>query len=161
MDPLSSLFAVFLDQAGTDIGTRMLDAMNTNLETVIVEHEGERVSFQHHLWQVRPQSVCADHRAHIDKFARCTQAAHEVFQLACEELQANPRRHPYYRRVRSMYCAAATNFAPTQASIEWADGGSAEASGATSTEECRLAQAALLSENTPETRAHRKKACGY
>jgi len=160
MDPLSSLFAVLLDQAATDIGTRMLDAMNTNVETVIVEHEGERVSFQHQLWRVRPQSVCADRRAQIAKFARCTQAAHEVFQLACEELQANPRRHPYYRRVRSMYCAAATEFEPTQASIEWTDGASAP-SAATTTEECRLAQAALLSENTPETRAQRKKACGY
>jgi hypothetical protein len=157
MDPLSSLFAAFLDHASAAITHHMLHGMHANPQTVVVEHQGQRVSFQHQLWRVRGRSVCSDRRADIATFARRTQAAHEIFEQACQELRANPQPALNYRPMLNMYCAAAAEFKPTQASIQWTD----SASGPTTGEDCRLAQAALIGENTPETRAQRKKACGY
>ena len=157
MDPLSSLLAAFLDHTSSAITNRMLDGMDANPQTVVVEYQGQRVSFQHQLWRVRAQSVCSDRRADIAIFASCTQAAHEIFEQACQDLRANPQPDLNYRPTLNMYCAATAEFKPTQASIQWTD----SASGPTTGEDCRLAQAALIGENTPETRAQRKKACGY
>jgi hypothetical protein len=156
MDPLSALFAGYLNAVADGMAGSITDAMDAEPVTVTAELHGQSVTFQHQRWRIKPETVCLDQRHGIDVFSRCTRAAKQLFQLACEDLTATPRRHPNYRSMARMYCTAGARFTPTQASVEWA--GSAPA--AAETEDCRLAKAMLVVENTPATRAQRQEACG-
>jgi hypothetical protein len=155
MDPLSALFAGFLQQAGDAVAQRAFDGMNTQVETVVTEYNGEQIRFQHQMWRIKPESVCADQRQQIDAFARCTQAAQALFQEACTKLTATPRRDPAYRSLRSMYCNAGERFRPTEASIQW----STAAPTTAESEACRLAKAMLVVDNSATNRAEMRRAC--
>jgi len=156
MDPLSALFGGYLYSVGDSISGSITEAIDAEPVTVTAVFHGQSVSFQHQLWRIKPESVCRDQRHSIDAFSRCTHAAKQLFQRACEDLTATPRRHPYYRSMTAMYCNAGERFTPTQASVEWA----ASAPASVETEDCRLAKAMLVVENTPATRAQRQEACG-
>jgi hypothetical protein len=123
---------------------------------VVTEYRGERVSFEHQLWRVKPDTVCRDRRLRIDAFSRCTNAAQALFRNKCEELTRAPPPHPYARSLRAMFCNAADRFKPTRASIEWTH----SEAGSSVSEECRLAKAALIVDKSRENRARRREACG-
>ncbi|MCF7993380.1 MAG: hypothetical protein K9L32_08330 [Chromatiaceae bacterium] len=155
MDPLSALFAGFLQSAGDAVAQRAFDGMNTEIETVVTEYHGERIQFQHQLWRIKPETICADKRQQVAAFSRCTQAAQALFQEACTQLTANPRRDPAYRSLRSMYCNAGERFQPTEASIQWSNGGPPTAE----SEACRLAKAMLVVDNSAANRTEMRNAC--
>ncbi|MBK1724800.1 hypothetical protein [Thiocystis violacea] len=151
MDPISALLASYLNAA-----TEAFDHIDLALRTEAMAHQGLTVTFAHQQWHIREASVCEGERGNVVRLARCTEAAKDLFGKLCQELQAHPHNHPDYRHLRQMYCAAAASYRPTQARVEWAEPVDAEAQ---ARQECRLAQAALLTENTPETRHRRKAAC--
>ncbi|MBK1725309.1 hypothetical protein [Thiocystis violacea] len=151
MDPISALLAGYLNAA-----TQAFDHMDLALRTEAIEHQGLTVTFTHQQWRIREASVCEGERGDVVRLARCTAAAKDLFRQVCQALQANPRNHPDDPSLQRMYCSAAARYRPTQASVEWAEPVEAEAQ---ARQACRLAQAALLTENTPETRHRRKVAC--
>lgn len=64
--------------------------------------------------------------------------------------------NPDYPSLERMYCTAAETFQPTQASVQWAEPTTPDAE---ARQKCRLAQATVLADNTPENRHLRKLAC--
>ena len=151
MDPISVLLAGYLNAV-----TEAFDHMDLTLRVESVEHQGLPMTFAHQQWRIRENSVCEGEREDVMRLARCTAAAKDLFRQVCQELQAHPRIHQDYPSLQRMYCSAAASYRPTQVSVEWAGPVDAEAQ---ARQECRLAQAALLGENTPETRHQRKVAC--
>ena len=157
MDPLATLLSAYLTSAATGISNQSIKNMNLEVQAVTVEHQGYSIAFTHQQWKIKEASVCYTHRDHLLAFAGCTQAAQALFAKVCTELQATSWNDSRYPSVKRMYCDAAISYHPTQASLHWAEPTDARSN---ATEECRLAQAGLLVENTPETRQHRKAACG-
>jgi hypothetical protein len=155
MDPLSALFAGFVQQAGESISQAAISGMNAEPETVIVDYHDQRVSFVHQLWRIRPESVCADQRARLADDAPCTQAAQALFEEACARLTAQPVRDPAARSLRTMYCNAAERFQPTQANIQWSDNRPATIQDV----DCRRAKALQVLEDSAENRARVQAAC--
>lgn len=155
MDPLSALLAGFLQSAGDTLAQRAIDGMNAQPETVAMEYQGEHVRFQHQLWRIKPETVCAEQRQQLAAYARCTQAAQALFRDACERLSRAVGRAPVERSLRAMYCNAAQRYAPTEASIQWSD---AETSTAES-DACRLAKAMLVVDKSAANRAQVREAC--
>ena len=87
MDPISALFAGFLQSGGETISQAAINGMNAEPQTVVVDYQGQRISFTHQLWRIRPESVCADQRARLADYAPCTQAAKALFEQACDTLR--------------------------------------------------------------------------
>ncbi len=67
MDPISVLFAALLDSTSSAVSNHMQEALGTETKTVTVEHNDQRISFQHQLWRIRDESVCVDKRDRIDE----------------------------------------------------------------------------------------------
>lgn len=156
MDPISALFAGFLQSGGETISQAAINGMNAEPETVVVDYQGQRISFTHQLWRIRPESVCADQRARLADYAPCTQAAKALFEQACDTLRDKAGHQPSARNLRRMYCKAAAGFTPTQARIQWSDNTPA----AIQAVDCRRAKALQVLEDSTENRARVEAACG-
>ncbi len=64
MDPLSQLFAAYLEMVSNNITNAYIDAANTTVTAQTLTYKGTDIRFQHFLWQVKQESVCADLKQH-------------------------------------------------------------------------------------------------
>ncbi|EXJ14280.1 hypothetical protein [Imhoffiella purpurea] len=162
MDPITALLAGYLTTSAESIGNQIANSavarMDTEVKVETVEYQGIDVDFSHQMWRIQDSSVCGQYRGDVVKRSACTHAAKDLFAESCKRLSDNRSAHPDYSSLKAMYCSAAARFRPTQAGIEWTDPG-AISPDAEALQECRLAQAALLTENTPENRYRKKRAC--
>lgn len=117
MDPLSALFAALLDSTSSAISNHIQESVGTEVKTVVIDHNDQLISYQHQMWRIRGDSVCADKRERIDEFSKCTLAAKEHFGNACQYLQESNKDGVRYDQLKNMYCAASNSFRPTIASI--------------------------------------------
>ncbi len=117
MDPISALFAAVLDSTSSAVSNHMQESLGTEVKTVTVDHNDQRISFQHQLWRIRAESVCVDKRARMEEFSKCTLAAKEFFADACRYLRENRGSGLKYDKTKNMYCAASSSFKPTIAFV--------------------------------------------
>lgn len=160
MDPVSALLAGYLTTVqsfGQSIGEEIFSHSDLEGTTETVEIQGFRVNFWHQTWKIRDSSVCQNYSVDVVKHSKCTHAAKELFIQTCDRLRAKRLSHPSYLSLKKMYCTAATNYQPMQAGIEWSN--TQATADAEAIQKCRLAQAALLGENTPDTRKIKQEAC--
>ena len=156
MDPLSAAFASYLDLVSSRVTERMTDVLGTEMQAVVVEHQGVRVPYAYQVWRIRPQSVCSPYRRQIAQFSACTLAAHSLFQDTCAYLQAHPQEHWKHLKLKNMYCEAAITYQPTLADVQWSREPSPREQARSA---CNLAVAALMNEPSPENRRKKEDAC--
>lgn len=90
MDPLSAAFAAYLDTFSTILTDSMQARRNLDVQAHVVEHEGYSITFQHRLWKIRDDSVCADLRQDLKRYSGCTKAAAAWFRETCSQMSSNP-----------------------------------------------------------------------
>ena len=117
MDPLSALFAALLDSTSSAVNNHMQESLGTEVKTVVVDHQGQSISFQHQLWRIRDESVCVDKRDRMEEFSKCTLGAKEFFVAACRHLRESRGSGLKYDKTKNMYCAASRSFTPTIAFV--------------------------------------------
>lgn len=156
MDPISALFASYLDLVSNVTRSHLTQSIGTDVTAVSVEHDGIPVSFSYQMWRIRNQSVCSDLSNDLLKFSECTQAASRLFNDVCSQLNRESLQHWKHGRLKNMYCNAAISFKPTIASVEWSSSPS-ELNAARS--ECNMATAALLGSKDPDLMFQKQQAC--
>ncbi len=117
MEPISMLFATYLQTLGQTYAERSIDRMNLDLRPQVIEYQGHQIGFQHQMWKIREQSVCANLRSgDYLVYSRCTVAAKQMFNELCQQLAQQGNSSPVVQH-RNMYCSAAVSFQPTVATI--------------------------------------------
>lgn len=156
MDIISAAFATYLDAVSSLVTERMTDVLGTEVQAITVKHNGIDVPYSYQIWKIRPRTVCGTYRQDFSFYAKCTVAAQSLFQETCRYLQANPRSHWKYRKLKNMYCDAAATYQPSIANIEWSEETSPIEQARS---ECNLAVAELMSKQTAEHRKKKEEAC--
>ncbi|UJS23712.1 hypothetical protein [Thiothrix winogradskyi] len=96
----------------------LLAIMGTDLQSVDTTFNGQRITFQYQVWKIQKPSVCSHAQQNAMQFSECTQAAKQLFQSMCGELQQEKQHvHPRNQQLQRMYCQAAVDFKPTVAQI--------------------------------------------
>jgi hypothetical protein len=96
----------------------LLAIMGTDLQSVDTNFNGQRITFQYQVWQIQKSSVCNHAQQNAMQFSECTQAAKQLFQSMCGQLQQEKQNpHPRTQQLQRMYCQAAVDFKPTVAQI--------------------------------------------
>lgn len=153
MDPISTIFSIYLETVSRQIRDSAARVMNTEVTPVVIHYKGIDIPFQHPLWKIRASSVCEPYRQALDQFSRCTVAAKEMFRDLCDELA----RHGHTEsRYRNMYCNAAISFRPTIADVSAAEPLSPLE---LARQACNAATAAGLGSTDPALIAEREGAC--
>lgn len=157
MDPISAAFATYLEAVSSRVTERMTDVLGTEVQAIVVQHNGINVPYSYQIWKIRPQSVCGTYRQDFPFFSKCTVAAQSLFRETCGHLQANPQSHWKHQKLKNMYCDAAVTYQPSVANVEWSEE-STPIEQARS--ECNLAVAELMSDRSSEYRKKKDEACG-
>lgn len=117
MDPLSQLFAAYLEMVSSNITDVYIDSTNTTVTTKSLVYQDTNIRFQHFLWQVKQESVCADLKQQATSYSKCTQQAKSMFTDLCNQLSRVKNLNRKGRSLSSMYCNASLNYKPMIAYI--------------------------------------------
>lgn len=117
MDPLSQLFAAYLQAASNNIADHYMDSMNTTVTTQSLIYNDTQIRFQHQLWKIRPKSVCSDFKQQATQYSKCTQQAKAMFTELCALLSNKADLNLKGRKLSNMYCNASLNYKPMIAYI--------------------------------------------
>lgn len=160
MDPLSAAFAAYLDTFSTTVTNSMEARRNLDVQAHVVEHGGYAIAYQHRLWKIRDDSVCADLRQDLERYSGCTKAAAAWFRETCSQMSSNPADHWSHAKLKTMYCNASVSYQPTIAAIEWSTPSEPDVL-QSAREACSLARVAVLGDNTAEQRRRKAEACDH
>lgn len=156
MDPIATLFSLYLDTVTNSVHQHLTDTMGTELRAEVIHYQGFDIPFQYQMWKVRERSVCASHSDNMGRFSECTVKAKAMFSELCSELNKRPSDHWRLVKTRNMYCNAAVSFTPTIANISTSPTLSdVEAA----RRQCNLATAAALGSSDKNLAAERRRAC--
>ncbi len=156
MDPVTLVFSAYLNTVQTTVSNHFNETRNLDVTPVVIEYEGVTVSYQHQLWRVRPQSVCANHRQNIGRFSECTVKASRLFNGLCSELKQSGSDGWRKVNIQNMYCNAAVSFKPIVARVGSAQtlSGLEEARRA-----CNGATVSAMGNSDPRIARERDRAC--
>ncbi len=156
MDPVSLVFSAYLNTVQSTVSNHFNETRNLGITPVVIEYEGVPVSYQHQLWRLRPESVCANYQLNISQFSECTVKASRLFNALCSELKQSGPDDLRQVKIQNMYCNAAVSFKPTVANIGSAQtlSGLEEARQA-----CNMATVAAMGNSDPRLARERDKAC--
>lgn len=157
MDPITLFFASYMDMVSNRAYQQMQDPLGTELQPVIVQHNGHRVSFHYRQWRIQEDSICTDYKQDPKGYSTCTVMAKSLFGEACLQLQIQPEEHWKYLKLKNMYCAIASTFQPTISSISWGEEEETELSIAKRA--CSTATAAAIGTRSPRVLKKRDIAC--
>ena len=153
MDPISLVFAAYLDSVQSTVHARVTDTLGTEVKAVIIDYQGVPVPFQYQMWRVIDKSVCSRYQSDLTYYSHCTVTAKELFSALCSQLSQKPSEHLRYIKTKNMYCNAVVSYEATIAWIGGAEGEEAKAA-------CNLAIAAALGSRDPVVIAERDRVCG-
>ncbi|MGS0682844.1 hypothetical protein ACVBIL_17030 [Shewanella sp. 125m-7] len=117
MDPLSQLFAAYLQAASNNIADQHMGSVNATVTTQSLVYNDTNIRFQHQLWKIRPKSVCSDLEQQATQYSKCTQQAKAIFEELCTQLSNNRGLKQKGRKLSNMYCNASLNYKPMIAYI--------------------------------------------
>jgi hypothetical protein len=157
MDPISAMFASYLDAISSNVAQHTSDVLGTEIQAQVVEHQGVQVPYTYQLWKIQPKSVCESYRGNIDNYSHCTSAAKSLFADTCEYLQQHPGDGWKHRKLKNMYCMAAVSYQPTVATIGWSSEEASPLEEARAA--CNLAIAELVGNTDPAARRRKQAAC--
>ena len=157
MDPISLLFAVYLDAVQNTVHTQVTDVLGTEVNALVIDYQGVKVPFQYQIWRVKDKSVCASYQSKLTRYSQCTVKAKKLFEALCTQLSQNPSTHWRHTKTKNMYCNAAVSYQETIARIGEAEELSETAKARA---ECNLAIAAALGSRDPAVLRERDRVCG-
>ncbi|MCL2913083.1 hypothetical protein L2725_04695 [Shewanella corallii] len=156
MDPLSQLFAAYMQMITSSITDHYTDALNTNITSQSINYQGTNIRFQHFLWKVKPETVCIDLKQQATQYSHCTQQAKAMFTEICSELSGKRHLSAKAQSLTRMYCNASASYQPMIASI-------GEPKPITATQmqekECNRLILKAMQDNSPEVAAQKEKVC--
>jgi len=158
MDPISLAFSAYLNTVHSTVSNHFNETRNLEVTPVVIEYEGVPVSYQHQLWRVRSDSVCANFRQDISRFSECTAKASRLFHALCSELKQSGENGQRQLNIRNMYCNAAVSFKPTVARI---DSATALSEVQEARQACSAATVAAMGNSDPRVARERDKACAH
>lgn len=109
--------ASIIGSIGNFIAQDITDSMDGSLKGEFVTYHGQEFTYQHLIWRIQNQSVCANWNANSPEFAKCTVAASQYFSETCKALSKTNTTSNNIPQIRSMMCAASVGFKPTIAEI--------------------------------------------
>ena len=119
MDPIGAIFASIVDVISNPISQRFADVTGTQIQSVVVEHQGIQVPYSYQLWKIQPKSVCHSYGNNVEDFS----ALHGRRQIHVHGgLPAPAKEFPPPigdTKLQNMYCTAAVSYQPTVANIGW------------------------------------------
>ena len=113
MDPISTLLAVYMSAANNHVS----DIYGAEIKTEIIEYDGTKVKFQYQLWKIKNKTVCSTYKQDMGEYSKCTVNALALFSSICDELSIDSGSHWKVKKLKNMYCNAATNYEPVIAMI--------------------------------------------
>lgn len=70
MDPVSAIFASYLELVSQKTTERMSDVLGLEVQTVSVTHQNIRVPYAYQMWKVQHKSICRGYKYHIANVLR-------------------------------------------------------------------------------------------
>ena len=156
MDPLSQLFAAYLQAASNNIADHYMDSMNTTVTTQSLVYHGTTIRFQHQLWKIRPNSVCTDFEQQATQYSKCTQQAEAMFTELCTQLSSMENLNQRGRSLSNMYCNASLNYKPMVAYISEPEQKTEQE---LKQKECNLMILMAMQDSNEVTRKQKEEAC--
>ncbi|WP_394146883.1 hypothetical protein [Shewanella atlantica] len=156
MDPLSQLFAAYLQAASNNIADHYLDSINTTVTTQSLVYNNTTISFQHQLWKIRPNSVCADFEQQATQFSQCTQHAKAMFTELCSQLSSMNNLNQKGRSLSNMYCSASLSYKPMIAYISEPEPKTEQE---LKQKDCNLMILKAMQDNSSKTLKEKEEAC--
>ncbi|MCU8072472.1 hypothetical protein [Shewanella sp. SM32] len=156
MDPLSQLFAAYLEMVSNNITSTYIDAANTTVTVQTLSYKGTDIRFQHFLWQIKQESVCADLKQQATSYSKCTQQAKSMFTDLCNQLSSMKNLNRRGRSLSNMYCNASLNYKPMIASISTPK---PKTDQQLKEKECNLLILKAMQDSSPEILKKKDKAC--
>ncbi|WOT06220.1 hypothetical protein [Shewanella youngdeokensis] len=157
MDPLSQLFAAYLQAASNNIADQYMDSMNTTVTTQSLIYNDTQIRFQHQLWKIRPKSVCSNLEQQATQYSKCTQQAKAMFTELCTQLSSMDNLNQKGRKLSNMYCNASLNYKPMIAYISEPKPKSEKE---LKQKECNLMILKAMQDSSEEVLKQKEKACG-
>jgi len=158
LDPVSYVFAAYLNTVQSTVSNHFSETRNLEVTPVVVEYEGVPISYQHQMWRVRPESVCANYKQRISQFSECTTKASRLFNALCSELKQTSSSNWQQAKFQTMYCNAAISFKPTVANI----GAAPALSGLDEARQaCNAATVSAMGNSDPRLARERNTACDH
>jgi len=157
MDPISAIFASYLDLVSNTAHEHVSDVMGTEITALVVKHDGISIPYTYQIWKVKEKSVCATYEPNIAHYSKCTVAAKSLFNDICQHLQENKANNWKHKKLKNMYCNAAITYQPTVASVDWTN---KESPLRAARAECNLAIAGLMGSTDSELLKKKEEACG-
>ena len=117
MEPISSLLSAYLLSLSADISGHYRESVNLDITPIVIEYKNEKISFQHQLWRIKDDSVCATYQQNTIRFSSCTIKAKSLFSDICNELSRLKKPNNTKAQYKRMYCNAAVKYKPMVASI--------------------------------------------
>src|SRR5690554_8218352 len=99
------------------VSNHFSETRNLEVTPVVVEYEGVPISYQHQMWRVRPESVCANYKQKISQFFECTTKALRLFNVLCSELKGTGSINWRQAKFQTMYFNEAKSLKPTVANM--------------------------------------------
>lgn len=156
MDPLSQLFAAYLQAASNNIADHYMDSMNTTVTTQNLVYQGTTIRFQHQLWKIRPNSVCTDFEQQATQYSKCTQQAKAMFTELCTQLSSMDNLNHKGRSLSNMYCNASLSYNPMIAYISKPEQKTEQE---LKQKECNLMILKAMQDSTLEVAKQKDRAC--
>ncbi|BCV40133.1 MULTISPECIES: hypothetical protein [Shewanella] len=156
MDPLSQLFAAYLEMVSNNITNAYIDAANTTVTAQTLTYKGTDIRFQHFLWQVKQESVCADLKQQATSYSKCTLQAKAMFTDLCNQLSGMKNLNSKGRSLSRMYCNASLNYKPMIAMIS---APARKTEQQLKDKECNQLILKAMQDSSPELAKHRDKVC--
>lgn len=156
MDPLSQLFAAYLEMVSNNITNAYVDASNTAITSQALNYKGTEIQFQHFLWQIKQESVCANLKQQAIPYSKCTQQAKSMFTDLCNQLFSMKNLNQKGRSLSRMYCNASLSYKPMIATISTPAQKSKQQ---LKDKECNQLILKAMQDDSPEVAKRRDKAC--
>lgn len=156
MDPVSYLFATYLNAVQTTTHNHFKEAIGTEVEAVVIEYEGTKIPFQYQMWRIREDSVCSQLQSRIGDYSQCSVKASRLFHELCAQLPMTDNTNWRYAKTRNMYCNAAVSYKPTIATIS---SESPESELVQAKKKCNVATIDAMGSNDPAAIGYRDRTC--
>ncbi|MFC1518515.1 hypothetical protein ACFL6Z_02215 [Pseudomonadota bacterium] len=117
MDPLSQLFAAYLESVSNNVTKAYSDSLNTTVTTKVLQYHDTEIRFQHQMWRIKQNSVCANLIQDSTRYSKCTQQAKSMFNDICIQLSSTENLSAKGRSISNMYCNATLSYKPMVAQI--------------------------------------------
>ncbi|WP_028469849.1 hypothetical protein [Neptunomonas japonica] len=101
------------------ISQQYTESAGLTLDSVMVDYQGQPVSYQYQMWRLKPNSVCLPLKdIDVLQYSQCSMAAQQLFKETCRQFINNPNRKDWlYPKYKRLYCNAAASFQPVVAQV--------------------------------------------